>query len=110
MRCCTRIGKLYAIEAESKHLSTEARQQLRAEKSLSILQSLHDWLLQTRAQTADGGGTAKAIDYTFAGHPTIPDKTGIIMPATPLISVKSIASGTRGMVRTLLTIPISENL
>jgi hypothetical protein len=38
---------------------------LRAEKSLSILQSLHDWLLQTRAQTADGGGTAKAIDYTL---------------------------------------------
>ncbi|WP_370867403.1 transposase, partial [Nitrosomonas sp.] len=35
-----RIGKLYAVEAESKHLSTEARQQLRAEKSLPILQSL----------------------------------------------------------------------
>jgi transposase len=59
------IGKLYAAEAEGKHLSTEARQQLRAEKSLPILQSLHDWLLQTRAQTADGGGTAKAIDYTL---------------------------------------------
>ncbi|MBK9662590.1 MAG: IS66 family transposase [Nitrosomonas sp.] len=58
-----RIGKLYAAEAEGKHLSTEARQQLRAEKSLPILQSLHDWLLQTRAQTADGGGTAKAIDF-----------------------------------------------
>ncbi len=54
------IGKLYAAEAEGKHLSTEARQQLRAEKSLPILQSLHDWLLQTRTQTADGGGTAKA--------------------------------------------------
>lgn len=60
-----RIGKLYAVEAESKHLSTEARQQLRAEKSLSILQSLHNWLLQTRFHTADGGGTAKAIDYTL---------------------------------------------
>ena len=60
-----RIGKLYAAEAEGKHLSTEARQQLRAEKSLPILQSLHDWLLQTRAQTVDGGDTAKAIDYTL---------------------------------------------
>ena len=59
------IGKLYAAEAEGKHLSTEARQQLRAEKSLPILQSLHDWLLQTRFHTADGGGTAKAIDYTL---------------------------------------------
>lgn len=60
-----RIGGLYAVEAEGKHLSTEARQILRAEKSLPILQSLHDWLLQTRVQTADGGGTAKAIDYTL---------------------------------------------
>ena len=60
-----RIGGLYAAEAEGKHLSTEARQILRAEKSLPILQSLHDWLLQTRAQTANGGGTAKAIDYTL---------------------------------------------
>lgn len=60
-----RIGKLYAVEAEGKHSSTEARQILRAEKSLPILQSLHDWLLQTRFHTADGGGTAKAIDYTL---------------------------------------------
>jgi transposase len=60
-----RIGKLYAVEDEGKHLTIETRQQLRTEKSLSILQSLHDWLLQTRAQTADGGGTAKAIDYTL---------------------------------------------
>jgi transposase len=60
-----RIGELYAVEAEAKSLSTEARQQLRTEKSIPILQSLHDWLLQTRTQTADGGGTAKAIDYTL---------------------------------------------
>ncbi len=60
-----RIGELYVIEAEGKELSAEARQQLRAEKSLPILQSLHDWLLQTRFHTADGGGTAKAIDYTL---------------------------------------------
>ncbi len=32
---------------------------------IPILQSLHDWLLQTRTQTADGGGTAKAIDHTL---------------------------------------------
>lgn len=60
-----RISKLYAVENEGKHLTIETRQQLRAEKSLPILQSLHDWLLQTRTQTADGGGTAKAIDYTL---------------------------------------------
>jgi hypothetical protein len=60
-----RIGKLYPVEDEGKHLTIETRQQLRAGKSLPILQSLHDWLLQTCAQTADGGGTAKAIDYTL---------------------------------------------
>ena len=60
-----RIGKLYAVEDEGKHLTIETRQILRAEKSLPILQSLHDWLLQTRFHTADGGGTAKAIDYTL---------------------------------------------
>ncbi|MBK7490536.1 MAG: hypothetical protein IPI17_00005 [Nitrosomonas sp.] len=37
-----------------------------ARKKPPILQSLHDWLLQTRAQTANGGGTAKAIDYPEA--------------------------------------------
>ncbi|MDP1950081.1 MAG: transposase, partial [Nitrosomonas sp.] len=61
-----RIGELYAVEAEGKELSAEARQQLHAEKSIPILQSLHHWLLQTRFHTADGGGgTARAIDYTL---------------------------------------------
>lgn len=45
------IGGLYAAEAEGKHLSTEARQILRAEKSLPILQSLHDWLFQLQIET-----------------------------------------------------------
>jgi len=60
-----RIGALYAIEAESSDLTIEARQILRVEKSQPILQSLHNRLLQIRTQTADGGGTAKAIDYTL---------------------------------------------
>jgi transposase len=60
-----RIGNLYAIEAEGKDLTIEARQQLRKEKSLSELEALHDWLMQTRVQTANGGGSAKALDYTL---------------------------------------------
>lgn len=59
------IGTLYAIEAEGKHLSIEARQQLRAEKSLPALNTLHDWLMQTRVETANGGASAKALDYTL---------------------------------------------
>ena len=59
------IGNLYAIEAEGKGLSIEDRQQLRKEKSLPALNTLHDWLIQTRTQTANGGGSAKALDYTL---------------------------------------------
>jgi transposase len=59
------ISTLYAIEAEGKHLSTEARQQLRVEKSLPLLNAMHDWLNQTRMQTANGGGSARALDYTL---------------------------------------------
>lgn len=60
-----RISTLYAIEAEGKHLSAEARQQLRVEKSLPLLNAMHGWLNQTRMQTANGGGSARALDYTL---------------------------------------------
>jgi hypothetical protein len=39
---------------------------LRADKSLP---ALHDWLMQTRSQTANGGGSAKALDYTLRRWP-----------------------------------------
>jgi len=60
-----RIGNLYAIEAEGKDLTIECRQQLREEKSLPELEALRHWLVQTRTQTANGGGSAKALDYTL---------------------------------------------
>jgi hypothetical protein len=60
-----RIGNLYAIEAEGKDLTIENRQQLREEKSLAELKALHGWLVKTRTQTANGGGSAKALDYTL---------------------------------------------
>jgi transposase IS66 family protein/transposase IS66-like protein len=66
-----RIGDLYAIEAEGKHLTIEARQQLRKEKSLPLLDALHDWLMQTRMQTANGGASAKALDYTLKRWPNL---------------------------------------
>ena len=65
------IGALYAIEAEGKHLTRDARQQLRAAKSLPALHALHDWLMQTRMQTANGGGSAKALDYTLRRWPSL---------------------------------------
>jgi len=60
-----RIGDLYAIESEGKQFTIEARQQLRKQKSLPLLDALHDWLMQTRMQTANGGASAKALDYTL---------------------------------------------
>lgn len=71
MEALQRIGMLYAIEAEGKHLTIEDRQQLRTEKSLPALNALHDWLIQTRLQTANGGGSAKALDYTLKRWPSL---------------------------------------
>ncbi|SES82609.1 IS66 C-terminal element, partial [Nitrosomonas marina] len=66
-----RIGELYAIETEGKQLTIEARQQLRKQKSLPTLDALHDWLMQTRMQTANGGASAKALDYTLKRWPSL---------------------------------------
>lgn len=66
-----RIGNLYAIEAMCKDLTIEARQQLRKERSLPELDALHDWLMQIRVQTANGGGSAKALDYTLKRWPSL---------------------------------------
>jgi hypothetical protein len=65
LEALNRIAVLYAIEAEGKDLSIEARKSLRAEKSLPQLTALYAWLLATRAQTASGGGSAKALDYSL---------------------------------------------
>ena len=32
--------------------------------------TLHEWLIQTRAKTANGGGSAKALDYTLKRWPS----------------------------------------
>ncbi|SER78766.1 Transposase IS66 family protein, partial [Nitrosomonas sp. Nm51] len=66
-----RIGELYAIEAEGKQLTIDARQHLRKQKSLPALDALHDWLMQTRMQTANGGASAKALDYTLKRWPAL---------------------------------------
>ena len=65
------IAILYAIEAEGQDFSIEARQQLRAEKSRPQLQVFHHWLLQTRVGIANGGASAKALDYTLKRWPAL---------------------------------------
>jgi transposase len=65
------IGKLYAIEVESKPLSIEARKMMRTEKSGPILSAFHDWLIHTRVNTANGGASARAMDYTLKRWPAL---------------------------------------
>ncbi len=60
-----RIAALYAIEAQGRGMSVDERTLLRREHARPLLQSMHDWLLQTRVNVANGGGTAKALDYSL---------------------------------------------
>ena len=60
-----RIAALYAIEAQGRDMTAEARTALRQEHAQPQLQSMHEWLLKTRVTVANGGGTAKAIDYSL---------------------------------------------
>jgi transposase len=71
LEALTRIGQLYLIEQQGKALSIDARQQLRAERSQPVLNALHEWLIQTRIKTANGGGSAKALDYTLKRWPSL---------------------------------------
>ena len=60
-----RIGLLYTIEAKANAMSCATRQQYRKTKSLPVLTELQQWLISTRAKTANGSTSAKAIDYTL---------------------------------------------
>lgn len=60
-----RIGRLYDIERQAKDCSIAERKKLRHELALPELAAWHQWLLQTRARTAPGGASAKALDYTL---------------------------------------------
>jgi len=71
LEALTRIGHLYHIEQQGKTLSSDARQQLRVEQSQPALNALHEWLIQTRIKTANGGGSAKALDYTLKRWPSL---------------------------------------
>ena len=60
-----RIAALYAIEAQGRDMNMDERAQLRQEHAQPQHQAMHDWLLKTRVTVANGGGTAKAIDYSL---------------------------------------------
>ena len=66
-----RIAALYAIEARGRDMSIAQRAELRQREALPLLASMHDWLKATRMTVANGGGTAKAIDYSLKRWPTL---------------------------------------
>ena len=65
LEALNRIAALYAIEAQGRDMTVEARTQWRQEQAQPLLESMHDWLRQTRVAMANGGGTARAIDYSL---------------------------------------------
>jgi transposase len=60
-----RIAALYEIETRGRDLSIAERADLRQREAQPLLDSMHVWLKATRMTVANGGGTAKAIDYSL---------------------------------------------
>jgi hypothetical protein len=59
------MAQIYAVEREVKELSAEDRLRIRQDKSLPLVQTLHEWLIQNRQKVPEGSATAKAIDYSL---------------------------------------------
>jgi transposase len=52
-------------------LANSERQNLREREVLPKLQAMHEWLQRTRDTVADGGGLARAIDYSLKRWPAL---------------------------------------
>ncbi len=66
-----RIAALYEIEARGRSLSIDERAELRQRKAQPLLTAMHEWLKATRVTVANGGGTAKALDYSLKRWPAL---------------------------------------
>lgn len=60
-----RIAALYEIEVRGRDMSIAERADLRQQEAKPLLLSMHEWLKTTRLTVANGGGTAKALDYSI---------------------------------------------
>ena len=67
LEALNRIAALYVIEANARDLTIDARTQSRQEQAQPLLDSMQDWLRQTRVMVANGprpprgGGLARAM-------------------------------------------------
>jgi hypothetical protein len=66
-----RIAAVYEIEARGRDMSIAERADLRQREAKPLLDSMHTWLKATRMTVANGGGTAKAIDYSLKRWPAL---------------------------------------
>jgi transposase len=66
-----RVGELYEVERQAQGMDAVGRRQLRAQEARPRLEALRTWLIDTRIGVADGGGTAKALDYSIKRWPAL---------------------------------------
>jgi len=59
------------VERQAQAMDAISRLQLRQHEARPRLDALHTWLRQTRIRVADGGGTAKALDYSIKRWPAL---------------------------------------
>ncbi len=60
-----RYARIYAVEAELKTMNDDERQAQRQRLAKPLWDNLKQWLELERQLVADGGATARAIDYTL---------------------------------------------
>ncbi len=61
----TQLARVYEIEQQIKDLPTNQRLEIRQQRSRSIMDALHEWMLLQRQQVAGNSATAKALDYSL---------------------------------------------
>jgi len=65
------IAQLYGIEADARGLDPPARYALRQTLAKPILDTWWAWIQTVRLTVVDGGGMAKALDYTIRRWPAL---------------------------------------
>ncbi|HLF67592.1 MAG TPA: IS66 family transposase [Gammaproteobacteria bacterium] len=70
LEALSRIGELYAIEAQTRECTIEQRKLARREAQ-EKLTDYKTWLDETRLRVADGSALAKALDYSLKRWPAL---------------------------------------
>ena len=65
------IGKLYAVEKQTKDSDAATRHRARQQSSLPVLKQLHTWLLKSQQQVPPKTALGKAVNYTLEYWPEL---------------------------------------